>query len=239
MEAKKVSIVIPVYNEEKTIALIVKRVLKSNTLGIKKEIIIVDDGSKDKTRIILKRIKNKQIRVILHKKNKGKGAALRTGFQYTTGDIVLIQDADLEYNPNEIQFLLEPIVEKEADVVYGSRFISYRPHRVLYFWHSVGNSLLTFLSNAVTNLNLTDIETGYKVFRRDIVTKILPNLTSDGFEIEPEITAQVAKLSKRGLCNIYEVGISYHGRTYSEGKKINWKDGFAAIWYIIKFNLFS
>lgn len=236
---KKVSIIIPVYNEEKTIAEIIKRVLNSNTLGLKKEIIVVDDGSSDKTRKILKRIRNKRIRFIFHKTNKGKGAALRTGFKYTTGDIVLMQDADLEYNPNEIQFLLEPILNNKADVVYGSRFISYRPHRVLYFWHSVGNSLLTFLSNAVTNLNLTDMETGYKVFKKDIVTAILPKLTSNRFGIEPEITAQVAKLSKKGRCKIYEVGISYHGRTYFEGKKINWKDGLAAIWYIVKFNILS
>ena len=234
---KSLSIVIPVYNEAKTIKKIIHRVEKADTLGLKKEIIIVDDGSTDGTTQILKKAKLKNIKIYYRKKNKGKGAALRHGFKKTTGDIILVQDADLEYDPNEYTLLLKPVVEDKADVVYGSRFVSNRPHRVLYFWHSIGNKILTTLSNVFTNLNLTDMETGYKVFRKEIITEILPSLSSNRFDFEPEITAKIAKLAKNNGCRIYEVGISYFGRTYKEGKKIKWTDGLLTVWQIIKFNL--
>ena len=240
------SIIIPCFNEEKFIEKTIDKVIKANASGLGKEIIIVDDGSKDNTPKIFKGIENKyrqqpnqkqlSIRVTHQKNNQGKGAALKTGFLASSGDIVLVQDADLEYNPDEYPILLEPFLKNEADVVYGSRFISNKPHRVLYFWHSVGNTILTTLSNIFTNLNLTDMETGYKVFKGELIRKIARNLESKRFGFEPEITARIAKI--KGL-KIYEVGISYTGRTYEEGKKIGWKDGVRAIWEIVNFNLSS
>lgn len=233
---KSLSIVIPVYNEEKFIEATIKQVLAADTLGLKKEIVIVDDASKDKTPLILKRLlaKNKSLKVIFKKKNEGKGSALKTGFGKTTGDIVLIQDADLEYNPSDYPSLLEPFINSNADVVYGSRLSTSKPHRVLYFWHYLVNKSLTMFSNMLTNLNLTDMETGYKVFKGELIRKITPTLESKRFGFEPEITAKIAKNKE---LKIFEVGISYSGRTYGEGKKIGWKDGVKAIWEIIKYNL--
>lgn len=226
------SIIIPCYNEKNTIHDIIRKVNASPYPY--KEIIIVDDYSTDGTREVLKNTFESQVaRVIYHDVNQGKGAALRTGIQAATGELVIIQDADLEYDPNEYPKLVQPILEGKADVVYGSRFIGGEPHRVLFFWHSLGNQLLTLLSNMFTNLNLTDMETCYKVFKRDIIQSIVIHENRFGFE--PEITA---KLAKRG-CRIYEVGISYYGRTYDEGKKINWKDGVRAIYCILKYNLFK
>ncbi len=235
---KKISIVIPVYNEDNTLARIIAAVEKAPVFGLSKEIILVDDGSKDKTRELLKNYENRH-RVIYHKTNRGKGAALKTGFAATTGEVIVIQDADLEYNPNEYETLLAPIMDGHADVVYGSRFLGGRPHRVLYYWHYLGNSFLTLLSNMFTNLNLTDIETGYKAFTKNILDKITPLLTSKRFGFEPEVTARIAKLARLNQCRIFEVGISYTGRTYAEGKKISWRDGLEALWCIIKYNLFS
>ena len=233
---KKLSIVIPCYNESKTIEELIAKVLTADSCGLKKEIIIVDDGSKDGTRDILEKYKKKKdFKIIFHKKNSGKGGALKTGFAQTTGDVVLIQDADLEYDPNEYPLLLEPIILDKADVVYGSRFLGGRPHRVVYYWHSVMNSFLTIFSNMMTNINLTDMETCYKVFKGDIIRKNAPNLKSQRFGFEPEITA---KLSKVKDIRFYEVGVSYYGRTYDEGKHINWFDGIKAIWEIIKYNVF-
>lgn len=227
----KLSIVIPCYNEKNTIQDIVTAV--KNSPIPEKEIIIVDDYSTDGTRDVLKNSITSQVdKVIYHEKNQGKGAALRTGFKHATGDVVVVQDADLEYDPKEYSILMEPIVSGQADVVFGSRFMSNRPHRVVYFWHRMGNHLLTLLSNMFTNLNLTDMETCYKMFRREIIQSI--EIEESRFGFEPEITAKVAALR----CRIYEVGISYYGRTYEEGKKIGWKDGFRAIYAIIKYNLF-
>ncbi|PIQ85581.1 MAG: glycosyl transferase [Candidatus Omnitrophica bacterium CG11_big_fil_rev_8_21_14_0_20_45_26] len=226
----KLSIVIPCYNEKNTIERLIRAVLAAPFPD--KEIIVVDDGSADGTRDILKStIAPLVSQVIYHEKNQGKGAALRTGFQQATGDIVLVQDADLEYDPQEYTKLVEPIVEGRADAVFGSRFIGGDSHRVVYFWHFVGNKVVTFLSNMFTNINLTDMEACYKVFRRELLQKITIEENSFGFE--PEVTAKIAKLK----CRIYEVGISYAGRTYSEGKKINWQDGFWAIWCILKYNI--
>ena len=225
----KISIVIPCFNEENTIETIVDRVVNSPVEN--KEIVIVDDFSSDNTRNILSNISDKVDKVIYHDKNMGKGAALRSGFKSVTGDVVIIQDADLEYDPDEYPILLGPILNDKADVVYGSRFMGGRPHRILYFWHMVGNKILTLFSNMFTNLNLTDMETCYKVFNREIIDQI--EIEENRFGFEPEITAKVAKLN----CRIYEVGISYYGRTYQEGKKINWKDGFRALYAIIKYNL--
>lgn len=239
IKPKTLSIIIPCYNEAPTIKTIIGRVRSAKSSELKKEIIIVNDGSTDNTPQVLKKIKYKNLKTLNHKKNKGKGAAIRTGFKEAKGDIVLIQDADLEYDPREYELLIKPIIENKADVVYGSRFLSNRPHRVLYFWHSVGNKILTTLSNAFTNLNLTDMETGYKVFTKKVIKQILPNLTSDGFGFEPEVTALLAKLTRDNTCRIYEVGISYYGRTYKEGKKISWTDGMLAILYVIKFNLLT
>jgi glycosyltransferase involved in cell wall biosynthesis len=224
----KLSVVMPVFNEAPTIRDIVARVL---AVPVHKELIIVDDESTDGTRAILNELAlNPHVKVIFHERNQGKGAALRTGFAATTGSVVLIQDADLEYDPTEYSRLLKPILDGKADVVYGSRFIGGESHRVLYFWHSVGNRLLTLMSNAFTNLNLTDMETCYKVFKREIIQSI--TIEEDRFGFEPEVTGKIAAI--RG-CRIYEVGISYFGRTYEEGKKIGWRDGVRAAWCILKY----
>ena len=227
----KLSVVIPVYNEVGTIKEIVSRV---QAVDLEKEIIIVDDGSTDGTRELLPEItlSHENIRVLYHDRNQGKGAALRTGFEGATGDIVIIQDADLEYDPREYPVLLAPILDGRADIVYGSRFLG-GPHRVLFFWHYLGNKFLTLLSNALTNLNLTDMETCYKVFRREVLNDI--QLKSNRFGFEPEFTAKIAKKGFR----IYETSISYSGRTYAEGKKIGWKDGVKAIFAIIWFRFFD
>jgi glycosyltransferase involved in cell wall biosynthesis len=227
----KLSIVIPCYNERSTIAGILEAVHASPWPD--KEIIVVDDCSRDGTRDLLQgELRAKVDRLVLHEVNQGKGAALRSGIAAATGDFLVIQDADLEYDPQEYPRLLAPMAEGRADVVYGSRFMGGQPHRVLYFWHRMGNGLLTLLSNMFTNLNLTDMETCYKAFRRELIQSI--EIEEDRFGFEPEITAKIAK---RG-CRIYEVGISYYGRTYDEGKKIGYKDGFRAIYCILKYDLF-
>lgn len=239
MKPKSLSIVIPAFNEEDYIQKALKEVFTSDSLGLKKEIIVIDDGSRDETAKILKKIKqnsNKNLKLILKTQNEGKGSAMKDGFARSTGDIVLIQDADLEYSPSDYPILLKPFLENNADVVYGSRLSTGSAHRVLYFWHYAVNKLLTTLSNMFTNLNLTDMETGYKVFRGDVARKIAEKLESKRFGFEPEVTARVAKI--RGL-KIFEVGISYSGRTYEEGKKIGWKDGLQALYLIIKYNLFG
>jgi len=224
------SLVMPVYNEKNTLTEILNKV---KAVPVKKEIIIVDDGSADGTREILKDLKSDNIKIIFHEKNQGKGAAIKTGLREATGDIVIIQDADLEYDPNEIPKVIQPILDGFADVVYGSRFLGGHPHGVLYFWHMVGNKLLTTLSNVFTGINLTDMETCYKAFKREIIQSL--EIEEDRFGFEPEMTAKIAKKK----CRIYEVGISYYGRTYEEGKKIGWKDAFSALKCIIKYNLFK
>ncbi len=223
----KLSVVIPVYNEAATIAALIERV---RAVPIDKEIIVVDDCSKDGTAEVLRGLPPApDLAVRFHPVNRGKGAALRTGFAAATGDVVVIQDADLEYDPREYPKLLAPILDGRADVVFGSRFVGGECHRVLYFWHSIGNRVLTLLSNAFTNLNLTDMETCYKMFRREVIQSL--DLKEDRFGFEPEVTAKVAERR----CRVYEVGISYDGRTYEEGKKIGWKDGVRAVWCIIKY----
>ena len=236
---KTLSIVIPAYNEGPTIHRILDRIRNVSLInGIEKELIIVNDCSKDDTEEAIQRYQAQNtdlnIQYFKHEVNQGKGAALHTGIKCATGDVVIIQDADLEYDPNEYNVLLKPIIDGFADVVYGSRFMGGRPHRILFFWHTIGNKFLTFLSNAMTNLNLTDMETCYKVFRRETIQSL--ELKEKRFGFEPEVTAKISRIPK---IRIYEVGISYYGRTYEEGKKIGAKDGFRAIYCILKYNLFK
>ena len=225
------SIIIPCFNESKTILSLIDAVKKSPVKN--KEIIIVDDGSQDGTRDILNHLNDPEVKIIFHSKNKGKGAALRTGFNEAKGDICIVQDADLEYDPQEYPLVIQPILDGKADVVFGSRFQSGRPHRVVYFWHRVGNGLLTLMSNLFTDLNLSDMETCYKAFRREVIQSV--NIRENRFGFEPEVTAKISKMEIR----IYEVGISYYGRTYDEGKKIGWKDGVRAVYCILKYNLWA
>lgn len=230
---KKLSIIIPAYNEKNTIEEIIRRIKAVDLKGLEKEIIVVDDGSKDGTRDILKTIPG--IRYIFHEKNLGKGGAVKTGFQNATGDILIIQDADLEYDPQDYGKMLKSILGGQADVVYGSRFLTSEPKRVMFIWHLLGNLFLTFLSDLLTGLTLTDMETCYKAFRREVTDSFKDKIVSKRFGIEPELTARVAK----GDWRVYEVGVSYYGRSYKEGKKIGWRDGVAAIWHILRFNLFK
>jgi glycosyltransferase involved in cell wall biosynthesis len=226
----KISVVIPVYNELPTLRVAVERVLRA---PLELEVLCVDDGSTDGSTDVLEELRQQygQIKVLRQPRNLGKGAALRRGIQEASGEFLIIQDADLEYDPADYMVLLDPLIQGKADVVYGSRFLGSRPHRVLYFWHSVGNRLLTFLSNCLTNINLSDMETCYKAFRREVIQSI--PLQEDRFGFEPEITVKIAKRRLR----IYEVGISYWGRTYEEGKKIGWKDGFWALWCLVKYSV--
>lgn len=232
----KLSIIIPVFNEQDYIEETIKKVLEFDSISAKKEIIVINDGSSDDTGKILKKLKekNREIIVLENKVNAGKGAAVKLGLLKSRGDIVIIQDADLEYSPDNYPQLIEPFLKHKADVVYGSRFISNQPRRILYYWHYLGNLILTNLSNMLTNLNLTDMETGYKAFRGGLIRQIGPKLQSTRFGFEPEVTARLSKIN--GI-KIYEVGISYWGRTYEEGKKIGWVDGVKAIWEIVKYNL--
>jgi glycosyltransferase involved in cell wall biosynthesis len=226
---RRLSVVVPVYNERATIAEIIRRV---RAVPIPKEIIVVDDGSTDGTRELLATIdRGDDLQIVLHERNRGKGAALRTGFLRAAGDIVLVQDADLEYDPAEYPRLMQPILDGLADVVYGSRFISQGPHRVLYFWHYLGNRVLTTLSNMFTDLNLTDMETCYKVFRREVIQAIAPTLKEKRFGVEPELTCKIARRKYR----VYEIGINYFGRTYQEGKKIGLADACRAFWCILRY----
>lgn len=239
MKFDKLSIIIPCYNEEKTIHQILDKVKAVKLVNnIEKEVILVNDCSKDNTKGRLEAYiqENPEVNFQLfnHEVNKGKGAALHTGIKVATGDYLIIQDADLEYNPEEFNLLIQPVLDGFADVVYGSRFAGGNPHRILFFWHSIGNQFLTFISNMFTNLNLTDMETCYKLFRADLIKGL--TLKENRFGFEPEVTAKISRIP---LVRIYEVGISYYGRTFAEGKKINWKDGFRAIYSILKYNLFS
>jgi glycosyltransferase involved in cell wall biosynthesis len=239
MNIQKLSIVIPAYNEARTIHLILNKIKSVRLIQqMEKEVIIVNDCSKDDTEQAIQTYiaenLDLNIQYYKHEVNKGKGAALHTGIRQATGDFIVIQDADLEYNPEEFNLLLKPVIDGFADVVYGSRFIGGNPHRILFFWHTIGNKFLTFLSNMFTNLNLTDMETCYKMFKADIIQKI--DLRENRFGFEPEVTAKIARVP---LVRIYEIGISYYGRTYAEGKKIGWRDGFRAIYCILKYNLFS
>jgi len=239
MQPKILSIIIPVYNEEKTIHLILDKIKQVELIGeLEKEIVMVNDFSSDNSwdRLIEYKEKNPDINISLfsHNVNKGKGAALHTGIQEANGDFIIIQDADLEYDPFEYNELLKPMLEGHADVVYGSRFMGGKPHRILFFWHSIGNGILTLMSNALTNLNLTDMETCYKLFKADVIKNL--NLNEQRFGFEPEVTAKIARIP--GV-KIFEIGISYYGRTYEDGKKIGWKDGVRAIYCILKYNLFS
>ena len=227
----KLSVIIPVFNEERSVEKVIKAVQAAETPGFEKEIVVVDDCSTDSTREILKKYEG-ECRVVYHEVNGGKGAALHTGFSNATGDYLLVQDADLEYDPNEFKVLLEPVLKYGADAVFGSRFMGGGPHRVVYYWHYVGNKLLTVFSNMFSNLNLSDMETCYKVFKRELLKEF--ELKEKRFGFEPEITAKLAKV--KGI-KIFEVGISYNGRTYAEGKKITWKDGFRALYCIVKYGL--
>ncbi len=235
----RLSVVIPVYNEEKTLRHLVDRVRQ---VPIRKELILIDDCSTDRSREVMKELEEEsadddfnRIRTLFHSVNQGKGAALRTGFCNVSGDVVIIQDADLEYDPDEYPRLLRPIIEDQADVVYGSRFLGDRAHRVLYYWHYVGNRFLTMLSNWFTNLNLTDMETCYKVFRREVIAELAPKLRQNRFGFEPEVTARIARQRLR----VFETSVSYSGRTYAEGKKIGWRDGISALWCIVRYGLFD
>lgn len=235
----KLSVIIPAYNEEKTIITILESIQKVQLINnFEKEIIIVNDCSKDKTEAMITTYMSGHpdlnIQYFKHDKNQGKGGAIHTGIKFATGDYIVVQDADLEYDPQEFNLLLKPIIDGFGDVVYGSRFIGGKPHRILFFWHSIGNKFLTFCSNAMTNLNLTDMETCYKLWRSDIIKSI--NLKEKRFGFEPEVTAKVSRFPN---VRIYEVGISYYGRTYAEGKKINWKDGFRALFCILKYNTWA
>lgn len=239
MTIQKLSIIIPAYNEGRTIHLILNKIKEVNLINnISKEVIIVNDCSRDNTEeAILKYISENQefnVQYFKHERNKGKGAALHTGIAKATGEYLIIQDADLEYDPQEYNILLQPVIQGVADVVYGSRFMGGNPHRILFFWHTIGNKFLTFLSNMFTNLNLTDMETCYKMFKTEVIQSI--DLQEKRFGFEPEVTAKIARVPN---IRIYEVGISYYGRTYEEGKKIGWRDGFRAIYCILKYNLFS
>ena len=232
---KKLSIIIPAYNEENSILSILNAVQEVDFINnVEKEIIVVNDCSKDNTRVIVENFikENKNTRLLNHEINQGKGAAIHTGIKEATGDYIIVQDADLEYDPHEINDLLMPIEKGFADVVYGSRFMGSKPHRILFFWHTIGNKFLTLCSNALNNLNLTDMETCYKLFKAEIIKGI--DLKEKRFGFEPEVTAKIAKIPK---IRIYEVGISYYGRTYAEGKKINWKDGFRALYCIVKYGI--
>lgn len=230
MKIRKLTIIMPVFNEEETINRAIKGVLKAKLPKIKKEIIVINDGSTDKTIENIIRIKDKRIKIINRKINEGKGASIKKGLSYSSGDVLIIQDADMEYNPEEYLKLLGPIQNDIADVVYGSRFAGSGPHRVLFFWHMLGNKFLTLLSNTLTNLNLSDMETCYKMFTADVAKKL--RLKEKRFGFEPEFTVKIAKMRAR----VYEVGISYMGRSYTEGKKINWKDGLWAMWCILKYS---